>query len=395
VSNSNEIQQLVDAIADTLTVGVSLDDLSGKLVAYNAQHGNADDARVRALLGRETPDDIRTWEQKHGTTTAVRPLIIDANPELGMVARVCIPLISRGVRTGLLYLLAEQNPDALLARVDAIGEHTRLLATILYEIASPHLDERRQRELDFIAACQGDKDALNGLHSTTAVRYAHALRIAVSIFSDGGDVTRFSESRAAQMRLAAHQTVSRYPSVIASSVQDTHAVVLLRPDRETNPVLRLHQQLSTGSATDDRLCTGVAALSNIDDLPQAYRQAAIAAQTASIEPEFGSLADWNDIGPYQIIATALTPTTSPLSARLQTLLDADPSGSLVDTLEVFYDKGDSVQLVADHLHLHRTSLYYRLNKIRDIIGADPLAGATRLELHLAIKARRWSRRPRL
>ncbi|MFC9361958.1 helix-turn-helix domain-containing protein [Rhodococcus sp. NPDC057014] len=55
------------------------------------------------------------------------------------------------------------------------------------------------------------------------------------------------------------------------------------------------------------------------------------------------------------------------------------------------------EVVAQHdaLHLHRTSLYYRINKIRDILGVDPLGGATRLELHLALKASRWTRRPRI
>jgi PucR family transcriptional regulator, proline-responsive transcriptional activator len=401
VSSAAEVQNVLDDIADMLRVGVSVDDLSGRLIAYNAQHGHADDARVRALLGRETPDDIRMWEQKHGTTTALRPFIIGANPQLGMDARVCLPLISRGVRTGLLYLLAERDPEALLAQVGAIEEQVQLLAAVLYEIASPHLDERRQRELDFDAACQGDADALSALHSTTALRHARGVRVSVSIFCDGDELMRFSESCAAQMRLAVHQTVSHHPAVLASSVRDSHAVVLLRPDRESSAVLQLHKQFSVSNPSpavgpeEDRLCTGVAAVSSIDELPRSYRRAVIAAQTAAVEPEFGPIADWDDIGPYQIIATSLRPAETPLSERLQTLVDADPTGGLVDTLEALYDRGDSVQLVADQLHLHRTSLYYRLNKIRDLIGADPLVGAMRLELHLALKARRWNRRPRI
>jgi len=54
-----------------------------------------------------------------------------------------------------------------------------------------------------------------------------------------------------------------------------------------------------------------------------------------------------------------------------------------------------VQEVAAELHLHRSSIYNRLAKIRSLIGADPLAGQVRLELHLAMKAHRWSGRPRI
>lgn len=403
--SESEIQPAIDEIANALGTGASLDDLTGRLVAYSAQHGHADDARVRSLLNREVPEDIRDWEARHGTGTAVEPIIIPANPDLKMDPRICVPLIHRGVRTGLLYVidpLAPENPDRVTTTVAIIADQVELLATVLYEMASPHLDERHQRELEFFAACQGNADALDTVANWSPVRSASSLRLAVSIFSAGEDVTAFSETRAAQLRLASQQTVSRYPSVIAGSVQDSHSVVLLRPDNEANAALRLHQRLAAasgvtqpGNTSPERLYTGVAEnISSIDQLPEGYRRAVIAAQTAAVEPESGTIATWDTIGPYRLIATRLR-TEGTVSDLLDTLVEADPNGDLVNTLEVFYDQGDNVKAVADTLHLHRTSLYYRINKIRDILGVDPLNGATRLELHLALKARRWTRRPRI
>jgi DNA-binding PucR family transcriptional regulator len=128
--------------------------------------------------------------------------------------------------------------------------------------------------------------------------------------------------------------------------------------------------------------------------PRAYRRAFIAAQTAAVEPESGTIASWETIRPYRIIATRVR-TDGAVSELLETLIHADASGELLNTLEVFYDQNDNIKAIADTLHLHRTSLYYRLHKIRDTIGGDPLNGATRLELHLALKARRWNQRPRI
>ncbi|MEN0135485.1 MAG: helix-turn-helix domain-containing protein, partial [Rhodococcus sp. (in: high G+C Gram-positive bacteria)] len=178
---------------------------------------------------------------------------------------------------------------------------------------------------------------------------------------------------------------------------------LLRPDNEANAALRLHQRLAAASGvgqpgddSNERLFTGVAEhVDAADELPEAYRRAVIAAQTAAVEPESGTIASWETIGPYRAIATRLRTDDGAVSELLETLIRADATGDLLNTLEVFYDQGDNVKAVADTLHLHRTSLYYRLNKIRDILGADPLNGATRLELHLALKARRWNRRPRI
>ena len=403
--SEREVQTAVDDIATLLDAGVTLDDLTGHLVAYSAQRGNADDARVRTLLNREAPEDVRAWQAHHGTGTAVEPIVIPANTDLKMQPRICIPLIHRGVRTGLLFIIdpgAPGDPTRIGRTVDRIRDHLELLATLLYEMASPHLDERHQREREFVDACRGNPSALASMATWRAVRPAKSLTLAVSIFVNDHGVASISEARAAQVRLSRQQAVSRYPSLIASSVHDTHAVVLMRADNEPNPAVGLHQCLTAascvaepGDETRERLYTGVGeSVASITELPRAYRHATIAAQTAAVEPEYGAVARWETIGAYRIIGTRMR-TDGPVSELLETLIRADNSGELLNTLEVLYDHDDNIQAVADSLHLHRTSLYYRLNKIRDVLGVDPLNGAVRLELHVALKARRWERRPRI
>src|SRR5690349_21536902 len=87
--SDREVQDLVDTIASTLQVGVSLDDMSGHLLAYSAHRGAVDDARIRALLQREVPSDVRAWEMQHGVRTTAEPVVIPRNPALGMLARIC------------------------------------------------------------------------------------------------------------------------------------------------------------------------------------------------------------------------------------------------------------------------------------------------------------------
>jgi DNA-binding PucR family transcriptional regulator len=83
------------------------------------------------------------------------------------------------------------------------------------------------------------------------------------------------------------------------------------------------------------------------------------------------------------------------SALFSELRELDHNGELLPVLELLYDKDGSVAEVAEQLHLHRTSIYNRLGRIRSLIGVDPLGGQARLELHLALKAERWAGRPRL
>jgi len=77
------------------------------------------------------------------------------------------------------------------------------------------------------------------------------------------------------------------------------------------------------------------------------------------------------------------------------LEDHDRNDELIPVLELLYDNDGSVQDVARRLHLHRSSIYNRLGRIRQLLGVDPLKGMLRLELHAALKMRRWAGRPRI
>ncbi len=59
---------------------------------------------------------------------------------------------------------------------------------------------------------------------------------------------------------------------------------------------------------------------------------------------------------------------------------------LVPTLRTFLDTAGSVPRTAEVLHLHRTSLYYRLEQITEITGLDLDDGGDRLVLHLGLLA---------
>lgn len=408
--SDREVQDLVDTIADTLQVGVSLDDMSGHLVAYSAHHGNVDDARIRALLQREVPADVLAWEVRHGVMTTAEPVIVPPNDELGMLARICVPLLHRGVRTGLLWVMQpdadEEAVSTGLQAVAAVKERTDLLAVLLYEAASPQLDERREREITFADACRGDRQALANL-ATTIPRRPGSLEIAVTLHLTT-DPAEVSESHLVQLRVATQQVLAAAHPV-ASAVQESHAVALFRsagqgPQRMHREITTAIQLRETPTATGPpgttslwHLHTGVSSpIPDLDQIPKAYQQAVKAAQVAAVEPLLGPVVAWDEAGPYHLLAAIPDRRAAAAAFPLyQQLRDNDPTGELLTTLEALYDHSDSVAQVAERLHLHRTSLYYRIGRIKDIIGTDPLTGWVRLEIHNALKAARWAGRPRI
>ncbi|MFC5834467.1 PucR family transcriptional regulator [Nonomuraea insulae] len=86
-------------------------------------------------------------------------------------------------------------------------------------------------------------------------------------------------------------------------------------------------------------------------------------------------------------AHELDPVLTPLER-------ADGSGRIL-TLEAYLDLGCDAQRTAALLHLHRTTVYYRLGRIAEILGVDLGDGLVRSHLHLALKDRSLAVRPRL
>lgn len=66
--------------------------------------------------------------------------------------------------------------------------------------------------------------------------------------------------------------------------------------------------------------------------------------------------------------------------------DEDHSTELRHTLEVFYAQQGRLEPSARELHVHVSTLRYRLERIEKLVGGDPRAGDSRLDLEVALRA---------
>jgi purine catabolism regulator len=70
---------------------------------------------------------------------------------------------------------------------------------------------------------------------------------------------------------------------------------------------------------------------------------------------------------------------------LKPLADNDRGGVLIQTLRAFLASNGSPTEAAQHLHLHRNTVLYRLGRIEDLLGVSLKDADQRLTLHLALK----------
>jgi purine catabolism regulator len=89
-----------------------------------------------------------------------------------------------------------------------------------------------------------------------------------------------------------------------------------------------------------------------------------------------------------------SPDLEPFAGLVRPLADHDRErrSDLLRTLRVFFACGANSSLAADRLFLHRNSLLYRMERIRDLTGLDPRDHRVALALQLGLLAVRRGER---
>ncbi|MEV4249093.1 helix-turn-helix domain-containing protein [Streptosporangium canum] len=405
---AHDVQDLLDSLAMAVGRGMAVDDPEGRVVAHSVHHGEVDQVRAQAILSRSVPAEVEVWQEAHGVATTREPVRIPANPALGMAARLCVPLLHRGRRVGSLWIIEGGGPlsseeeartvrdaAAIAALLDGGGSsHTlrRLLnGEITVRRAAGILGEGPLRVLA-VRAPAGRGDAVRGEGSRGDVVRGDAVRgdlvrgdgsrgDAVRDDGAGGDAVPDDGPRGdavpgepGGVAGVVGDELSRMRRPPAFAVVDRHVVLLLNGGEDASA---LGESLAARAGG----LVGISAVHpGLGSLRQAYGEAVAAARGAAAEPALGPVARWPELGVYRLLAD---PTAYSLGS-----LREHPA--LAVTLETYLDHGGDAQETARLLHLHRTSLYYRLARIEELTGRSLKDGTQRLELHLALKLARWN-----
>ena len=130
-----------------------------------------------------------------------------------------------------------------------------------------------------------------------------------------------------------------------------------------------------------------------DDFPRSFNEArrALNIQLRSGEP--AGAATFDELGFYRLIDAAHGggEVESFMREWLGTLLDYDESknSELVMTLSDYLECGGNYDESAAALHIHRSTLRYRLARIAELTGHDLRKVDTRFNLHAATRAWRF------
>lgn len=407
VMPSKELQALIDELAQRTGTPIVLEDHGHTMVAYSSQNGQIDEVRRDSILRRETGSEVREWFEQYGIRHATEPLRTPSHHGLGILGRLCAPVRFRGRLMGFLFLIDDegrlgrseiaavrmaQRQAALLLYEEELAE--RLNASVLAHLLAPSAEirEAAARQLAEQGLAQAEPP-----HSIVYLQPAEVPAMAGANGTAGPDLLGlFGEAMWELGRHRGHAAVLRAAREdhcvllvkVASPEDDSPALTLAQEAREIL-IRRLEDAAPPGAAGQVRVVAGIGdPQAHLTDAAVSYRRAMLAARVAAAVPSVGDLARWQDLGVFRALAQlpADEDGESCLDPRLVTLLEAPPD--VIRTVETYLDQGCDVKNTAEHLHLHRTTLYYRLRKAQQLTGADLRDGDDRLALHLGFKLAR-------
>jgi hypothetical protein len=366
-----------------------------RLIAFSRHRGEFDALRERSVLMRETPPEGVKWMSENGVFEATAPVRVPALPEIGADARVLAPIRWQGDLVGVLAVL---DPESSMseAQLERAHETTERLATLLHRML---LMQRgvlpRERELvDTLLLAEQPATRAEAGGALAKEGYLSAGPVLVTVV----DPPSLSPSReATDQEVLWSEIVVRvkrtlHHLTIAATTVSGQCVFVLALDRRkdlgagsADLALRIHGCLTPIFKSQRRgvLVTYGKPAERWADASRSYRQATMAVRIARRVPSLGPVADWAQLGVYQTLAQ-LAPEYEPTDAdqRLESLLE---KRDLVLTLETYLDVAGDAKRAAEQLNVHRASLYYRLNRIEEILSIDLKQGGDRLMVHLALR----------
>jgi hypothetical protein len=381
---------------------VYVDDTQLHMLAYSAHDDRIDSVRLTAITHREPPPDVTAWTLKQGILKAVKPLRTPANDEIGMQARVCVPIRSGPTLHGFIWLIDEPplGHGEIAAAADAAAAAA---VAIQYASLRRELDQAREGALfrDLVSdSVEIRRHASHELLETgTLVSTVPVAVLCVKPVRVGNGLPDESGRQALQYGL---ERLWKFAS-------PRHSLRLLRPDHAAvlvvckDPMLRssgvegLAEGLASSVAAALPESEGWRVLVGIGDAADersdaffSYAQARAAARLAQVVPTYGPVVSWSRIGVYRTLMTLTAGEVmrDGLHPGLVRLFEHPDSRSLVQTLELFFDLAADAPAAAEKLCIHRATFYYRLHRIERISGLSLASGDDRLALHLGLKLAR-------
>jgi Regulator of polyketide synthase expression len=379
-----ELDRAVQTLAQRIGRPIIVFDAEFGVAAFSVHEGPIDSPRLNMILTHHATERAAAMITEHHVNRAAGAVLLPV--AAGFPSRIVAPLRYNGRLTGYVSYIPgdDDDPDArdaaeIVAARDDLGA---LLAAIEAgrKEGSDHVLQLISRLMD---GQQDQREAAasdlvrEGLVSS-APQYSVVVLRPVANVEPSSVVARLLIERV--LREIAMTSSLR----VVGTVLDDEGLLVL-PSEVTSE--RFHRVLDDPVYANVR--TGVGGpRARLADVRDSRHEARIAVRATTRDPsQYGSMAAWADLGLDRVLLQLPLERLAldDLPPAIATLIDDSSGPDLAHTLEAYLDNGADAQRTAQYLHIHRSTLYYRLDRIRLVIDADLGDGRVRRELHTGLR----------
>jgi purine catabolism regulator len=343
---------------------------------YTLSEGRTDPRLVHALEDRDVLGQIRR---------TLRPVFIRPMPDVGLeMERILAPIVVHGEIYGYMWIIAHQRPLSDLDHM-AIESGATIAALMLL-----HSEAVQSAE----ASLKGSllSQLIDGVGAREAVLTDIALRFGfdlsasfVLLLVTSTDATA---SKLAQLQHRMNRVAHEWPRPMVVGQFAGQVILLAHAEADIARLVELVQGNGVEHVAVSATHRGAEAVA------LAYQQCREALHIAQRLHMDETAIYFSDLGYlhtlYQAGVTSVA--SNPHVPGVRKLLD-EQQADLFNTLEAYLDAGGNAVATAEALHVHRSTLNYRLERIEKICMCDLSKATTRTNLQVALKLVRLFEQP--
>lgn len=391
----DSLSNVVEKLAQSIQRSVIVDDADLRLLAHSTHFDDADPIRLNTLARRRVEGPVREATYAGGFPHWREPTYC---PPLGAhgheYARMAFPLRTRYGLLGVMWMIVEKplSEEEMQSCLAAAGQ----LGRILLRRQQTEAEEDQEVEGLLLSLLFGEapwkRSALRDLRDLGI--FGHSTHATVLALSSGETGLAAGEGKALASRRALKQAVRQLSSSSAAfAVTEDGAFVVSGSRGTTGPHehVRLAERIIAEAALIEpslaqSIHIGIGSQVLLEEASESYDQAVAMAGVARRRPERTAL--WEEHPLEALLAVGMRSDlgAAEIPAVLRDVVEKQPEENLA-TVACFLDEAGNASRTAELLHLHRTTVYYRLKIFQQQTGLSLDDGHHRLMLHLWFRMR--------
>lgn len=373
----DDLQVRVNEFAQILGLPVSLTTPELQSIVFSPHAGTIIDAvRSKSLLSRDTDEWVVRWFRKAGVGGTTSPVFVPGIPDKEAMSRWVVP-----VHTGsrIIAYLCILDPDAsctlpaLTALSGQVADIGRIMQAAEESAIAAGAHLRR-----LLSGAEGEKAAAAAELFAPGNRTAQSWMIAVTATVNETAHPPPGEGPSPEPMRGA--SLAAGAAIVTCRFEDHHAFLM---EADNPPNVQVLADLTP--CCPRPLAAAGGPVQHPMLLARSYRQARGALRAASVQHAPHRMTEWKNLGPIKVLALQTPEDLADITHDKISEL-APVEGELLDTVAHYLEQGRKPDLVANSLHIHRGTLYYRLRKFEDATGLILESGSDRLTIQLSLEA---------